>query len=315
MPLDLEEQEQVDELKAWWSKHGTLILAAVLAAVVAFTGWLFWRKYEGGQAAQASALYETLAKAAQSGDAKALRDAGGTLAESHPRTLYASMGALVAARFYFDRNDLKNAKAQLQWAIERAPSEDFRDLARLRLGAILLDEKAYDEALKIADTPHVAVYDAQFAALKGDVLVARREAASGKELWRVTAAKRLSGGAGADAKTVVVATEEGEVVALDAKDGKVRWRARVSSEVLAAPTLGGGLVLVRSIDSRIFAFGEDDGKRRWVYQRAAPSLMIRVPAGITLDRATAFSGCSGGKPVAIALPNGGVRWEETIALP
>lgn len=148
-----------------------------------------------------------------------------------------------------------------------------------------------------------------------DGAVARLDAASGKEVWRVTAAKRLSGGAGADARTVVVATEEGEVVALDAKDGKVRWRARVSSEVLAAPTLGGGLVLVRSIDSRIFAFGQDDGKRRWVYQRAAPSLMVRVPAGITLDADTAFAGFSGGKLVAIALSSGGVRWEVTVALP
>jgi outer membrane protein assembly factor BamB len=158
------------------------------------------------------------------------------------------------------------------------------------------------------------VGDAIYTAARAGT-VTRREAANGKEVWRVTAAKRLSGGAGADAKTVVVATEEGEVVALDAKDGKVRWRARVSSEVLAAPTLGGGLVLVRSIDSRIFAFGEDDGKRRWVYQRAAPSLMIRAPAGITLDGDTAYAGFSGGKLVAIALSNGGVRWEVTVALP
>lgn len=189
MPLDLEEQEQVDELKAWWSRHGTLILAVVLAALLAFAGWAAWRKYEGGQAAQASALYETVAKAAQAGDAKALRDAGGTLAESHPRTLYASMGALVAARFYFDRNDLKSAKAQLQWVIERAPSEDFRDLARLRLGAVLLDEKAYDEALKIADAPHTSAYDAQFAALKGDVLTAKNQPAEAKTAYKLALEK------------------------------------------------------------------------------------------------------------------------------
>ena len=189
MPLDLEEQEQVEELKAWWNRHGTLILVVVLAALVAFVGWAAWRKYESGHAAQASALYETVVKAAQAGDAKALRDAGGTLAESHPRTLYASMGALVAARFYFDRNDLKSAKAQLQWVIERAPSEDFRDLARLRLGAVLLDEKAYDEALKIADAPHAGAYDAQFAALKGDVLVAKNQPAEAKAAYKLALEK------------------------------------------------------------------------------------------------------------------------------
>jgi outer membrane protein assembly factor BamB len=156
--------------------------------------------------------------------------------------------------------------------------------------------------------------DAVYTAAR-DGTVIRLDAANGRELWRVIAATRLSGGAGADARTVVVATEQGEVVALDAKAGKERWRARVSSEVLAAPTVGGGLVLVRSIDSRIFAFGEDDGKRRWVYQRAAPSLMMRAPAGITLEGDTAFAGFSGGKLVAIALSNGGVRWEATVALP
>ena len=189
MPLDLEEQEQVEELKAWWNRHGTAILALVLAALLAFVGWAAWRKYESGQAAQASVLYETVVKAGQAGDAKALRDAGGTLAESYPRTLYASMGALVAARFYFDRNDLKSAKAQLQWVLERAPSEDFRDLARLRLGAILLDEKAYDEALKIADAPHGSAYDAQFAALKGDVLVAKNQPAEAKAAYKLALEK------------------------------------------------------------------------------------------------------------------------------
>jgi predicted negative regulator of RcsB-dependent stress response len=189
MPLDLEEQEHVDELKAWWSRYGTLILVVVLAALLAFVGWAGWRKYEGGQAAQASVLYEAVAKAAQAGDAKALRDAGGALAENYPRTLYASMGALLSARFYFDRNDLKSAKAQLQWVIERAPSGDFRDLARLRLGAVLLDEKAYDEALKVADAPHDSAYDAQFAALKGDVLAAKNQPAEAKAAYKLALEK------------------------------------------------------------------------------------------------------------------------------
>jgi outer membrane protein assembly factor BamB len=145
--------------------------------------------------------------------------------------------------------------------------------------------------------------------------VARLDASNGRQLWRSAAASRLAGGVGADARTVAVATEDGEVVALDAASGAVRWRARVSSEVLAAPTVSGGLVIVRSIDSRIFAFEEQDGKRRWVYQRSAPSLMVRSPAGVTVGGDMAFAGFSGGKLAAIALSNGGARWEVTVALP
>jgi predicted negative regulator of RcsB-dependent stress response len=185
MPLDLEEQEQVAELKAWWRQHGNLIVSTVLAAALAFAGWQGWRWYGATQAAQAAAVYETLVKSAQAGDAKALRDSAGTLIESYPRTLYAAMGALVAARFHFDRSDHKSAKAQLEWVVERAPSEEFRDLARLRLGAVLLDEKAYDEALKVLDASHSAAYDSQYAALRGDVLVAKNQPAEARAAYQL----------------------------------------------------------------------------------------------------------------------------------
>jgi predicted negative regulator of RcsB-dependent stress response len=189
MPLDLQEQEHVEELKAWWNQYGSFVIALLAALALAFTGWVLWRNYQAGETAKASAIYDSLTKAAQAGDAKALRDSGGTLAESYPRTLYASMGALVSARFYFDRNDLKGASAQLEWVIERSSSEDLRDLARLRLGAIFLDQKAYDEALKIADTAHASAYDAQYAALKGDVLVAKRQAAEAKAAYKLALEK------------------------------------------------------------------------------------------------------------------------------
>jgi predicted negative regulator of RcsB-dependent stress response len=189
MALDLEEQEQVEELKAWWKQHGGFITALILAVALGFAGWQAWRWYEANQAAQASVLYDTVTKAAQANDAKALRDAAGTLVESYPRTLYASMGALVGARYYFDRNDLKNAKAQLQWVLERSPSEDFKDLARLRLAAVLLDEKAYDEALKLLETRPGAPYEAQYAALRGDVLLAKNQAAEAKAAYKLALEK------------------------------------------------------------------------------------------------------------------------------
>ncbi|HSA91263.1 MAG TPA: tetratricopeptide repeat protein [Burkholderiales bacterium] len=189
MALDLEEQEQVAELKAWWRQHGNLIVSVVLAASAAFAGWQGWRWYSASQAAQAAAVFDALAKAAQAGDAKALRDSAGTLIESYPRTLYASMGALVAARFHFDRNDLKAAKAQLEWVIERAPSEDLRDIARLRLAAIALDEKAPDEALKLLDARHGAAYEAQYAALRGDALLAKSQRAEARAAYQLALEK------------------------------------------------------------------------------------------------------------------------------
>jgi predicted negative regulator of RcsB-dependent stress response len=195
MPLDLEEQEQVAELKAWWRQHGNLIVAVIVAAAVAFAGWQGWRWYQASQAADAAALYETLARGTQTGDIKAVRDASGSLLEHYPRTMYASMGALVSARFHFDRGDLKSAKAQLQWAVERSASDDFRDIARLRLAAVLLDEKAYDEALKVLEEKHGAAYDAQYAALRGDILVAKNQPADARSAYKLALEKAKGDGA------------------------------------------------------------------------------------------------------------------------
>lgn len=184
MAYDLEEQEQLATLKGWWKDNGAKVVAIALAAAIGAAGWQGWRGWQASQIQQAAALYDTLVKAVQASDAKALRDASGTLVESFPRTLYASMGALAAARFHFERADLKNAKAQLQWVVERSSSDELKDIARLRLAGVLLDDKMPDEALKLLDAPHAAPLAPQYAALKGDVLVAKNQPAEAKAAYK-----------------------------------------------------------------------------------------------------------------------------------
>lgn len=187
--LDLEEQEQLATLKGWWKDYGNLVLGLVAAAALAVAGWQGWYWYQRSQSLQASALYETLAKAMQAGDGKAVRDAGGSLIESYPRTLYASMGALASARYYVDRGDAKSAKAQLQWVIEHSPMDDLRDIARLRIAALLLDERAHDEALKLLEAKHGEPFAAQYAALRGDILAAKNQAAEAKAAYKLALEK------------------------------------------------------------------------------------------------------------------------------
>ena len=189
MAYDLEEQEQLATLKAWWKDNGAKVVALLLAVAIGAAGWQAWRSWNANQSQQAVALYDSLVRAVQAGDAKALRDAGGTLVESFPRTLYASMGALSSARFHFERADLKNAKTQLQWVVERSPSDELRDLARLRLAGVLLDDKAYDEALKLLEAQHAAPLAAQYAALKGDLLVAKQQPAEAKAAYKLALEK------------------------------------------------------------------------------------------------------------------------------
>ncbi len=182
--LDLEEQEQLAQLKSWWATYGNLIVMGLVLAALVFSGWQGWRFWQDRQAGDASNQFEVLSKATQGSDLKAVRDASGELLEKYPRTAYASMGALSSARYFFDKGDLKTAKVQLQWVIDKTSSEELRDIARLRLANVLIDEKAYEEALKTLDAPHNVAFDAQFAAARGDVLVAKGQGADAKAAYK-----------------------------------------------------------------------------------------------------------------------------------
>jgi len=185
MALDHEEQEQLAALKGWWNEYGNLVVIVVAAIAIAAASWRGWDWYQSKQSRQASALYEMLTRAVEAGDAKTMRDASGALAVDYPRTLYASMGALVSAHYYFEHHDLKGARAQLEWVLGHSRSNDLKDLARLRLAAVLLDDKAYDDALRQLDAPHGEAYAAQYAALKGDVLMAKHESKQAKAAYQV----------------------------------------------------------------------------------------------------------------------------------
>lgn len=159
-----------------------------------------------------------------------------------------------------------------------------------------------------------ALHNGSVYAAGHDGSIARIDAESGNQMWRVTAGKKLSAGAGVGSGLVLVATRKGEVLAYDL-DGKALWESRVSSEVLSAPQAAEGMVVVRAADGQIFGLDARDGKRKWVYQRALPALAIRSHAGVVITRGGVFAGYAGGKLVALSLANGVLGWEASVAQP
>lgn len=192
---DLEEQEQIDTLKTWWKMYGNLVTGVIVAASLAVIGWQGWNWYQGGQSAKAAAIYGVLEQAAAAGDAPKVKAAAGELAEKFGSTSYASLGAMLAAKQSFDAGDLKTAKTQLAWVAENGKDE-IKDLARLRLATVQLDEKAYDEALKQLDAAHAAAFDARFQELKGDVLSAQGKKPEARSAYKA-ALDKMTGKQGA----------------------------------------------------------------------------------------------------------------------
>src|SRR5258705_10926136 len=110
---DLEEQEQIDELKAWWKQYRTLILLVVVATVLAVGGIWGWRFYRDGQAMEAGELYVQLQAAAAGGEPKKVQDIAAVLAAKYPRTGYAAFAALAGAKAALDGGDMAEAKNRL----------------------------------------------------------------------------------------------------------------------------------------------------------------------------------------------------------
>ena len=172
MAYDLEEQDQLEDLKAWWRQWGNTIAGIIIAASVGVIGVQGWRWWTQQQAAQAAAVYDAVSAAVRANDAAKAKDAMAQLADKYTGTGYAPRAALLLAAQLFDNGDAAGAKAQLAWVIDKSSEDELRQIARLRFGEILLDEKQYDEALRVLDAKHDQPFAGVYADARGDVLAA-----------------------------------------------------------------------------------------------------------------------------------------------
>lgn len=187
MAYDLEEQEKLDALRAWWDRYGTLIAVVVIGAVLVFAGVRAWQWYQGHQAAQAMGYFEALENAAvqQTEDSlPRIRAASATLREDFPKSGYTSRGVLIAAAALKSQGDLAGAREQLEWLIAHGDDPALVPLARLRLAGILLEQKDYDTALAQIEAAPTA-FEGLFADRRGDILLAQGKKDEAVEAWQM----------------------------------------------------------------------------------------------------------------------------------
>ncbi|MDD4882068.1 MAG: tetratricopeptide repeat protein [Gallionellaceae bacterium] len=170
MALDLEEQEQIDEFRAWWKQNGTFVIGAVAAFVIGVSGWKGYQVWSARQAGESMALFERAMQAAMANDAKSVKDLTGQIMENYGRSGYALPAAWLAGKVNFAAGDLKSAQAQYQYALDHADDKGLEQLARLRLATVMLDQKDTAGALKLLEKEPDAAFAGLFADLKGDAL-------------------------------------------------------------------------------------------------------------------------------------------------
>ena len=146
-----------------------------------------------------------------------------------------------------------------------------------------------------------------------DGAIARVEAATGKQLWRVKADTELSAGVGTDGNLIVVGGEKGILMGYD-MDGKLLWKTQLSSEILSAPVVSQGIVVARSIDNRIVGLDATDGSKKWTVQKIAPPLTLRNAPGMIVAGTDVIVAQPGGKLSALILATGAPRWDVEVGV-
>jgi predicted negative regulator of RcsB-dependent stress response len=171
--LDLEEQEQLDQLKHFWNTYGTLITWVVLLAAGAFVAWNGWQYFQRTKAVQASALYDEVERSAQAGDTARTERALADMKDKFAGTAYAQQAGLLAAKTLYEKGNMDGSRAALAWVAEHAVDPGYQAVAKLRLAAELLEAKSYDEALKQLSGDVPKEFQALVADRKGDIYLAQ----------------------------------------------------------------------------------------------------------------------------------------------
>lgn len=182
--LDLEEQEQIDQLKHFWAQYGNLITWALIVVLGGFAAWNGWNWWQRNQSIKAAALYDEIERAADARDAEKIERALADMKDKFGGTSFAAQGAMLAAQSLFEAGKPDGAKAALSWAADSSADDSYKAVARLRLAGVLLQSQAYDEALKALEAPMPEAYAALAADRRGDVLMAQGKADEAKAQYQ-----------------------------------------------------------------------------------------------------------------------------------
>ncbi len=184
------EEEQVQAIKDWWKNNGSSLLIGVGAALAIVFGWQAWQNQQIQYRTQAANQFAELMNAYTSQDGEERSETvafiAGKLKEDYSDSAYAVYGSLILAKQQLMNNDDAAAAIEtLTWANGQVEaSSPLALIIQQRLATAQFDSEQYDEALKTIEAAKNAdSFDAIFAELKGDILLAKGDSKAAKEAY------------------------------------------------------------------------------------------------------------------------------------
>jgi len=178
--LDLEEQEQLDQLKHLWKQYGNWVTWALIIALSGYAAWNGYQYWQRNQASQAASMFDEVERLAKLGDVTKVERAFGDMKDRYASTAYAQQSGLLVAKMYHEAGKVDAAKSALQWVASEASDDGYRAIAKLRLAGILAEAKALPDALKQLDGAFPTEFLPLVADRKGDILALQGKTAEAK---------------------------------------------------------------------------------------------------------------------------------------
>lgn len=182
--LDLEEQEQLDELKHFWKTYGNLISWALIVVLGAYAAWNGWNYWQRSQASKAAALYDEVERSVTAKDLARIERSMSDMKDKFSGTHQAHQAALLVARSLADQGQTAQAKTWLAWVGEQAPMPALREIARIRLAALQWESGSPDEALTTLAKEFGTETAPLAADLRGDLLLVKGQQAEAVKAYQ-----------------------------------------------------------------------------------------------------------------------------------
>lgn len=182
-----DDHEQWQMIKAWWQKNGKLVLGIIILGLAIGFGYQFWQRHQTQKAQQASALYDQLITTfhATPQDAKKIDRLVNQLQGDYASTPYASLAALLSAKFWVDQGNLSQARSRLDWVMRQGSLSDFRQIARLRSARILLAQKQGDAALALLSTVDNSAFLPAIFQVKGEIYISQGKLKEARQAYQM----------------------------------------------------------------------------------------------------------------------------------
>ncbi len=176
-------EQELEALKSWWSENGRTLVLGIAIGLGGVFGWTWWQNHLRAQAEEASLIYQKLTEDVTADRHDSVRTQAAAIIKTYPKSGYAALAAMLAAKSAFEEKDFNEAKRQLQWIIKNSDKTSFRDVARIRLTRILVQEDKLDEAMTVLESVEEEAFGASASELRGDVLITKGDREGAREAY------------------------------------------------------------------------------------------------------------------------------------